>query len=265
SAPAMHLIDTHCHLVDEQFDGKRDEILARAVAAQVKTLVAVGTDLGTSRACVELAAVHPAVFATVGIHPNYCGAADALAWDTVCALARSPRVVGLGETGLDRYWDDTPFGVQQDYFHRHLALSQERGLPVVIHMRDCDLDILSVLRDAARAGPVRGVMHSFTGQPETAQECLALGLYLSFAGMVTYKKSDALRQIAAQVPADRLLIETDAPYLSPHPHRGQRPNEPALLVHTARCLAEARGVPLETLVEQTAANASRLFGVPLSP
>ena len=168
-------------------------------------------------------------------------------------------MVALGETGVDRYWDYTPFAQQQDYFDRHLQLSQQLQLPFIVHMRECGEDILQMLREARQRGPLQGVMHSFTGDTALARECLDLGLYISFAGMVTFKKSTELRAVAAEIPDDRLLLETDAPYLSPHPHRGQRPNEPALLVHTATCLAEVREVSLETLTQQTTTNASTLF------
>ena len=151
--------------------------------------------------------------------------------------------MGIGETGLDRYWKDVPFEMQQDYFDRHLRLSQERDLPLVIHTRECDADILAMLREAHSRGPLRGVMHSFTGAEETAAECVELGMYISFAGMVTFKKSDELRRIATTVPANRILVETDSPYLSPLPLRGKR-NEPANVVHTARVVAEARGQSL---------------------
>ncbi|MCA9208361.1 MAG: TatD family hydrolase, partial [Planctomycetales bacterium] len=164
-----------------------------------------------------------------------------------------------GETGLDRYWDHTPFDVQEDYFDRHLRLSQQTGLPFIVHMRDCGDDVLRMLRVASERSTLAGVMHSFTGDLALAQACLELGLYISFAGMVTYKKSDELRQIAAAIPADRLLLETDSPYLSPHPKRGHRPNEPALLAHTADCLADVRGVSVEQLAAETTANARRLF------
>jgi TatD DNase family protein len=171
------------------------------------------------------------------------------------------KIIALGETGLDRYWDYTPWDVQQDYFDRHLRLSQQAGLPFIVHSRDCDSDILAMLREASHRGPLAGVMHSFTGTAETVAECLELGLFISFAGMVTYKKSADLRQVAAGIPGDRILIETDSPYLSPHPLRGQR-NEPAHLVHTATCLAEVRGAAVEDFAAQTTANARRLFRLP---
>ena len=224
-------------------------------------MVAVGTTAASSQVCVDLAGQYDSVLAAVGIQPNYCAEAGEGDWDKVVSLAEQPRVVALGETGLDRYWDYTPFEVQQDYFDRHLRLSQQLDLPFIVHMRDCGSDIVEMLREARQRGPLRGVMHSFTGDAELAKECLELGLEISFAGMVTYKKSDDLRAVAASIPDGRILIETDAPYLSPHPKRGQRPNEPALIVHTAECLARVRGVDLETFSQLTTYNARRLFGI----
>jgi TatD DNase family protein len=151
--------------------------------------------------------------------------------------------------------------LQQDFFDRHLRLSQQVHLPFIVHMRNCGAEILSTLREARSRGALLGVMHSFTGDAELAGQCIELGLYISFAGMVTFKKSDDLRAIAATIPSDRILIETDSPYLSPHPKRSQRPNEPALLVHTAACLAETRGVKLDEFAVQTTSNAIRLFGI----
>lgn len=253
-------IDTHAHLDAEEFDADREAVIQRALDAGVERIIAVATTVAGSRQCLELASGHAAIVASVGIHPNYAGQAAESDWQQVVELVESPRVVALGETGLDRHWDYTPFAVQQDYFDRHLQLSTKSGLPVVIHARECDVDVLAMLRDARRRGPLIGVMHSFSGAAETAVECLELGLYISFAGMVTFKKSDALRQIAAAVPGDRILIETDCPYLSPHPLRGQR-NEPAHVVHTAECLASLRGVSLEEFAARTTANAKRLFGL----
>jgi TatD DNase family protein len=255
----MRLFDTHCHLDDEQFDTTRDEVVQRANQAGVDTMIAVGTTAQSSAVSVDLAANYESVLAAVGIQPNYCAEAAADDWDEVVKLVDRENVVALGETGLDRYWDHTPFDVQQDYFDRHLRLSQERGLPFIVHLRDCEADILAMLREARSRGPLEGVMHSFTGSAEGAAACTELGLYISFAGMVTYKKSQDLRDIAATIPDDRILIETDAPYLSPHPKRGQRPNEPALVVHTAERLAETRGVSLESFAATTTANACRLF------
>ncbi len=252
-------VDTHAHLDDEQFEDSRMEVVRRAKDAGVDAIVAVGTTAASSRVCVDLAGQFDGVYAAVGIQPNYCQEAGPDDWATIVDLASRNRVVALGETGLDRHWDFTPFDVQQDYFDRHIQLSQQRQLPFIVHMRDCQDDILSMLRDAARRGPLRGVMHSFTGDAEMAAECVALGLHLSFAGMLTYKKADELRTVAKAVPDDRILIETDCPYLSPHPKRGQRPNEPALIVHTAARLAEVRGVDIRQLAEVTSSNARELF------
>ncbi len=207
----------------------------------------------------QLAAQHDGVFAAVGMQPNYLAESEPDDWDRVVALVDQPGVVAIGETGLDRYWDFTPFDQQQDYFDRHLRLSQERGLPFIVHMRDCDEDILVMLREAHGRSPLAGVMHSFTGSRAMMDECVAMGLYISFAGMVTYKKSAELRAIAAAVPDDRILIETDSPYLSPEPVRKIKRNEPAHVRHTATCLAEVRGVELEKFAEQSTANARRLF------
>lgn len=259
--PSQQLFDTHAHLDDEQFDAIRDEVIARARESGVQSIVAVGTTAASSQKCIELAARYEGVYAAVGIQPNYCGQATDADWEAIVRLADSPKVVALGETGLDRYWDYAPFDVQQDYFHRHLRLSQARELPFIVHMRDSGDDIIAMLREARQRGPLRGVMHSFTGDTAQAAECLDLGLYISFAGMVTYKKSADLRAVAQTIPAGRILIETDSPYLSPHPQRGQRPNEPALIVHTAQCLADVRGVNLAEFAQQTTANARSLFRV----
>ena len=255
----MNLFDTHAHLDEEAFQDNQAELVKRAQQAGVSTIITVATTLASSRRCLEIASQFERVFPSVGIQPNYCAEAAENDWDQIVQLAQSTEVVALGETGLDRYWDHTPFAQQQDYFDRHLQLSQQLQIPFIVHMRECGEDIVQMLREARQRGPLLGVMHSFTGDAALASECLELGLYISFAGMVTFKKSTDLRMVATDIPADRLLLETDAPYLSPHPHRGQRPNEPALLVHTATCLAEVREVPLETLVQQTTANASALF------
>lgn len=252
------LCDTHAHLDQEEFAGDLAEVLARAHQAGVARVIAVGTTAPSSQAVIELAARYPGVAPGVGIQPNYTAQAAAGDWELVAELARRPEVVALGETGLDRYWDYSPFAVQQDYFDRHLRLAQELDLPVVIHTRQSDDDVVAMLAEARRRGPLSGVMHSFTGTADTAAACLELGMYVSFAGMVTFKKSSDLRAVAAGIPADRLLLETDSPYLAPHPLRGRR-NEPAHLVHTATCLAEARGLSVDQLAAETTANAFRLF------
>ncbi|HJS06268.1 MAG TPA: TatD family hydrolase [Pirellulales bacterium] len=255
------LIDTHAHLDADKFDADRDEVVARAKEAGVTNIIAIGTTAEDSARVLELAQQYEGVFASVGIHPNNAAEAQPGDWDRIVELAQNDRAVALGETGLDRYWHDTPFELQQDYFDRHLRLMQATELPVVIHMRDCQADVLAMLRDACTRGPLRGVMHSYTGDAAGAAECCELGLFISFAGMVTYKKSQDLRDVAAGVPADRILVETDSPYLSPEPLRGKR-NEPANVVHTARVVAAARGMSYDDFAARTTANAQRLFNLP---
>ena len=180
----------------------------------------------------------------------------------ILRLTHQPKVVAIGETGLDRYWDNTPFAVQEDFFARHLDLARQRKLAVVIHCRQAEADVVRMLRSAYdRHGAIRAVMHSFTGDWPTAEACLAMGLYISFAGMVTFKNAQALRDVAGHVPLDRLLVETDSPYLAPVPVRGQR-NEPAYVAHTAAVLATIRGIDVSDLAKQTTANARHLFGLP---
>jgi TatD DNase family protein len=258
----MELIETHAHLDDERFSADLAEVLARAAAAGVTRIVAVATTAASSRLCVELAARHPGPLrASVGIQPNHVAEAAAGDWDEVLSLVDRPEVVALGETGLDRYWDRTPFAQQEDYFARHLELSRRSGKAVIIHCREAEADVVRMLRaDFERHGPVRAVMHSFTGDLATAQACLAMGLYISFAGMLTYKNAEPLREVARQLPVERLLVETDSPYLAPVPVRGKR-NEPAFVAHTAACLAGLVGMTPEVLAEQTTRNAQALFGI----
>ncbi len=255
-------IDTHAHLDDERFRDDLPVVLERAERAGVSAVLAIATTASSSAACVDLAARHELLWATVGIQPNHVAEAEPGAWEQVLALAGRPRVVAIGETGLDRSWDRAPFPLQEDYFARHLDLARRHALPVVIHCREAEADVLRMLREAFDYhGPVRGVMHSFTGDLATAEACVAMGLSISFAGMVTYKNAQPLRDVAVRVPPERLLIETDSPYLAPVPVRGQR-NEPAHVVHTGTLLAKVRGVSPDVLAEQTSANARALFRLP---
>lgn len=252
-------IDTHAHLDDERFAGDLPAVLERARRVGLSRVVTVGTTAASSLVCVELAKQNPLLVATVGLQPNHVAQAAAEDWDQICQLADQAGVVGIGETGLDRYWDYTPFSLQEEYFVRHLELARRRRLAVVIHCRQAEADVVRLLRaDFERHGPLPGVMHSYSGDQATAEACLAMGLYLSFAGMVTYKNAQALRAVAARVPLERLLIETDSPYLAPLPVRGRR-NEPAHLVHTAACLAETLGASVALLAQHTTRNARELF------
>lgn len=254
------IIDTHAHLTDQALAHDAEQYVDQAQRAGVTAILSVGTTLETSRQAIALAERFPAIRAAVGWHPNNCCQAGEGDWDAIARLCQHPRVAALGETGLDRHWDDCPWEVQVDFFRRHWTLSRATGLPVVIHTRDCAEEMADILVDESAVGPLRGVMHSFTGPQSVADRCLELGLYISFAGMATFKNGAEIREIAKSIPNDRILVETDSPYLTPHPFRGKRPNHPALVVHTLRCLAEVRNVAVEQLAEQTTANAQRLFG-----
>jgi len=256
------LIDTHAHLDENAFSGDLEHCLTRCRESGVMRVITIGTTVASSRQAIALAEKHPEVFATVGIHPNYAASAGEDDWLEIVKLASHPRVVGLGETGLDRYWDHAPIETQLDYFHRHLDLARSVKKPFIIHCRDADADVLEVLRAEFTAhGPLHGIMHCFSGSREMAEECLRFGMDLSFAGPITFKKNADLRETAAAVPLNRLLVETDAPYLAPTPHRGKR-NEPAWVKFTAAQLAEARGITLEELAAATTANAVRVFQLP---
>ncbi len=257
----MQLIDTHAHLSYDDFQNDLPGVIQRAAAAGVSAVIAVATDLASSLQCLELARQYSAIFATAGIHPNHLLAACDEDWQHILALGQNDLVVAWGETGLDRYWQDVPFEMQVTWFHRHLAASRENKKPVVIHTRDCDADVVRELKIAASVGPLRGVMHSFTGSWETAEFCLELGLYISFAGMVTFKKSIDLLEIAKRIPDDRILVETDSPFLSPEPMRGKKPNEPARVIHTANVISAARGQSPDDFARMTTDNAQRLFSL----
>lgn len=255
------LIDTHAHLDDDRFRDDLPDVLQRAAAAGVVRVITIATTAASSAASVALAERQPLLAATVGVQPNHVAEAGPTAWDEVVALASRPQVVALGETGLDRYWDYAPFAQQEDYFARHLDLARKLRLPVVIHCRQAEADVVRMLQDDFdKHGPVRGVMHSYTGDTATAASCLAMGLYVSFAGMVTYKNAQNLRDVAKTIPLDRLLVETDSPYLAPVPVRGKR-NEPAYVAHTAACLADVHGESAAVIAERTTANARALFGL----
>jgi TatD DNase family protein len=248
----MQVFDTHCHI---GLDGKvaPDDDHARAVAAEVSALLVVGVDAASSRAARDLARL-PGVRWSAGLHPNDATRLHA-EWPTITELARAPGCTAIGETGLDCFRDRTPLAQQEKSLRAHLALARELDLPVILHCRDAFAPLFAVLRDEP---PVRGVMHCFSGTPSDAQRALELGFFLSFAGPLTYPKNGALREIAAQAPADRIVVETDAPFLPPQQRRGQR-NEPAFLVETLATLAAVRGLTLADAAALTFANATALF------
>jgi|694.fasta_scaffold80781_2 TatD DNase family protein len=262
--PASPLYDTHAHLAYPQLAEQLDEVLQHAREHDVHCLNCVATELATTKAAIKLATKYPQIQATAGWHPNDCLELTDTLWDEIRQLATAPQVVALGETGLDLYWKDCPLEIQQHWFSKHWELARELDKPVVIHMRDCEPEMLSALeQEYSRGGPLKGVMHSYSGSAATANRCLELGLHISFAGMLTYKNAADLRTVAESIPADRLLVETDAPFLAPVPHRGQKPNLPGWVRYTAQCLAECRNASLEEISLLTTANACRLFGVKL--
>lgn len=251
----MQLIDSHAHLTDERLAGEAAEVVERARAAGVAAVVTVGTTVDDSRAAVGLAAVLPGVYATVGIHPHHADTADTEALEAIEQLAREPGVVAIGETGLDYHYDNAPRPAQRDAFARHLELGRRLGLPVVVHARSADADVCALLREAGQG--TAGVLHCFSSGREVMETALALGWYVSFAGMITFARyADA--ELLRAVPLDRLLLETDSPYLAPVPHRGRR-NEPAYVALVARRAAELRGEEPDVLAAATVRNARRLY------
>ncbi len=258
-------IDTHCHLNEDAFTADLDAVVQRAVDAGVVRMLVVGCTLPSSQAAVELASRFDPLYAVVGIQPNYVQEAQPGDFAEIERLAESPKVVAIGETGLDRYWDFAPIDLQRDYFERHIELSRRRQLPFVVHCRDAETDVVAVLQQAASSGPLSGVMHSFSGDLGTAEICWQLGMHISFAGMVTFKRNAPLRDVAKVVPADRILVETDSPYLMPSPlknDKGPKRNEPANVRYTANHLAEVRSTTSEEFAALTTANARRLFRLP---
>lgn len=257
----MRFVDTHAHLDEQSFETDFTDVLSRATEAGLVRIITIGVTVASSRNVLDMVACHSQLSAIVGIHPNYSSQAAPGDFAEIEELALHPRVVGVGETGLDKYWDFAPLDVQGEYFRRHIQLSQSCGKPFVVHCRDAEPETRAVLREMADGGTLNGVMHSFCGNEETLALCLELGMSFSFGGMITYKKNDDLRRIASLVPLDRVMIETDCPYLAPVPMRGKR-NEPAHVVHTARCLADIHNLTLEEIGEITTTNASRIFRLP---
>jgi len=254
----MAFYDSHCHLDPMRYGEDLPHVIARARAAGVTKMTVIGTRAADSEAAADLAGREPGLVSAAGIHPNDVAEIAADEWDRVVRLLSTGRVRAVGETGLDWYRDFAPRELQRDFFDRHLRLAQDLVLPVVIHTRESIRDTLDMLHDALRRGPLVPVLHSFTGSTAEAAEAIDMGCYLGFAGMVTFRSAGDLREVAKTVPLERLLIETDSPFLSPEPFRGRR-NEPAHVIHTARCLAIARGEPLEKLAAATTANAERVF------
>ena len=253
------LIDSHCHLDFPDFAAGLDGVVARARSAGIARMVTISTRVARFEALLAIAERFPDVFCSIGTHPHYAHEEPDVTVNDLIARTRHAKVVALGEAGLDYHYDTSPREAMERGFHTHIAAARETGLPLVIHSRDADADTARILEEETGKGAFPAVLHCFTGGPDLARRAIALGLFISFTGILTFKNSTALRAIAAELPADRILVETDAPYLAPARFRGKR-NEPSFVVETAKVLAEARGVSFEEIAQQTTANFFRLFG-----
>lgn len=251
------LIDTHAHLYFDRFDEDREAVIANAQACDVQIIINIATDLTTSRTCIEMAEKHDGLFATVGVHPNDAATLDDATFTQLKELCSHPKVVAVGEIGLDFYWDTCPVETQESAFRRQIALAKEVGKPIVIHNREAGRAILDVLRSEGTTDLIGGVFHCFSEDAEIAAEVLELGFHISFTGNLTFKKSQ-LPEVAASVPLERLLLETDCPFLSPEPKRGRR-NEPAHVKYIAEKLAEIKQIDPAAIARVTTANANQLF------
>jgi TatD DNase family protein len=252
------LVDSHCHLDFPDLAGEVDAVVARARAAGVGTLVTIGTKLSEAEKVIAIAERFPNVWATVGVHPHEAAVEPGEDTARLVELARHPKVVGIGETGLDYFYEHSPRERQAACFRAHIAAARETGLPLIVHTRDADADTAKILAEEMEQGAYTGLLHCFSSSRQLAEQAVKLGLYVSFSGILTFKSADAVREAAQAVPEDRLLIETDAPYLAPVPMRGKR-NEPAFVVHTAKRLAELRSRTAAELESVTTANFHRLF------
>jgi TatD DNase family protein len=252
------LVDSHCHLDFPDFDADRDALVARARAAGVGTMVSISTRVRKFAALKAIATRYDRVFCSIGTHPHNAAEEPDVTVDELVGIAADPIVVAIGEAGLDYHYDYSPRAAQHDGFRRHIAAARITQLPLVIHARDADADIASILTEEMGKGAFPAVLHCFSSGRELAMTGIRLGLYVSFSGILTFKRSDELRAIAADVPLDRLLVETDAPYLAPAPHRGRR-NEPAYVVETANVLGEVKGLSPDAIARATTDNFHRLF------
>lgn len=252
------LVDSHCHLDFPDFADERDAVVGRALATGVARMVTISTRVRRFPEILAIAEAYESVYCSVGTHPHNAHEELDVTADALVALAQHPKVVAIGEAGLDYHYDLSPRDAQRQGFLTHIAAARATGLPLVIHAREADADMMQILEEETARGPFPAVLHCFTGSRELALKGIELGLYVSFSGILTFKKSDELRAIAAELAADRILVETDAPYLAPGPYRGKR-NEPSYVVETARVLAAARGVTFEAIAQQTSDNFFALF------
>ncbi|MEZ5888878.1 MAG: TatD family hydrolase [Xanthobacteraceae bacterium] len=252
------LIDSHCHLDFPDLVKEVDAVVARAEAAGVARMVTISTRVRRHDTLLAIAARFPAVYCSVGTHPHHAAEERDVTLAELLDRAARPKVVAIGEAGLDYFYDRSPRDVQERVFRTHIAAARDSGLPLVIHTRDADADMARILEEETGKQSFTAVLHCFSAGRDLAERAIALGHYISFTGILTYKKSDELRAIAASLPADRIMVETDAPYLAPQSRRGKR-NEPAFVVETAQVLAATRGVSFETIARETTENFLRLF------
>lgn len=252
------LIDTHCHLDFPDFAAERDDIVARAHAAGVKQMITISTRVKKFPDILAIAETYPSVFCSVGTHPHNADEELDVTIEELVALSRHPRVVAIGEAGLDYFYDNAPREAQAIGLVNHIAAARETGLPLVIHSRSADEDMAAILTEETGKGAFPFLLHCFSSGPELARIGVELGGYVSFSGILTFPKSEELREIAKTVPLERMLVETDAPYLAPKPFRGKR-NEPAYVAHTASVLAETVGVSVDEIARITTENALRIF------
>jgi len=252
------LFDSHCHLDYLARDGDLDAVIARARDAGVEAMITICTKLSEFEIVRDIAARHDGIWCSLGVHPHEAAEEGQRTAARLIELSRAAEVVGIGETGLDYFYEHSPREAQRDSFRAHIEASRETGLPLIVHARDADEDTISILREEHAKGPFGGVIHCFTAGPELARAALDIGFYISIAGIVTFKKAEELRAVVRDVPLDRLLIETDAPYLAPVPKRGKR-NEPSFVAHTAAAVAELKELSVADLARATSENAFRLF------
>ena len=257
-SPEALLIDSHCHLDFPEFAEDFEAMLDRARAAGVGTLVTICTHLSRFERVAAIAAAHDHIYCSVGVHPHVAEAEGPAGPEALLKHARSLRVVGIGETGLDYHYEHSPRADQQRSFRTHIAAARESGLPLIVHTREADADTAAILREESRNGAFPGLIHCFSTSMEFAEIALELGFYISFSGILTFKAAEGVRAVARAVPLDRMLVETDAPYLPPVPKRGRR-NEPAFVAHTAAVLAEVKGIEAAALARATSDNFLRLF------
>lgn len=255
------IVDSHCHIDTPQFDDDRGDMLARAAEAGISTMIVIGAGAGLADCdrAMDLVGRHDGLWATVGVHPHHASACDEATLTGVAERARHPRVVAIGETGLDYHYDTSPRDVQREAFRRFVQMGRQEELPLILHIRDAHEDAKAILRDEG-AEDIGGVVHCFTGTSQDAEDYLALGFHLGITGIVTFQRAGELPAVVASAPLNRLLVETDSPFLAPHPHRGKR-NEPAFVTRVVETIAAIRGTSVDAVAAATTDNANRLFSL----